>query len=516
MKNKFNKYTILFIAIVILILILRVINWPTALEEMNSDEAMTAVNAKSLADTGLDNNGIRNPVYLLGWGGQSVVLVYLMALCIKIFGYSIFAIRLPMLLISLIAIFVFYDFVKRITKNKNIAKIALIAVLIMPWQILQSLWALDCNMFPHFLLFSMYLLYRGVTEKRNWILYLSMIFFAVSLYCYGVAIYFIPLFLLIFAIYLIRKKYINVKQLIICIIIFIAFAWPIITMFAINLLKTNQSIEILWFTIPYYESLSRTQDMLLFSDNIPMQLWNNIVATVKVIFGQYDGCAWNASPVFGTIYHISIIFVIVALVNMIKKLKKKEIKEENKLAVYLLLLWFGLSILLGILINYVNINRLNVIWYPMLLLAIYGIYVIYTKVKRKKLYTGIIIGVYAVLFISYIIYFNVYFAKHVDNSICFSRGFIAGLNYIDTLDGKEDYMYTNIVNDQCLNIYIKDRKYRNDKDYTCIYTKEDLENIINNMDDNDAIITKTEEIKDIERIESLNVKEFGEHSVITK
>ena len=247
-----------------------------------------------------------------------------------------------------------------------------------------------------------------------------------------------------------------------------------------------------------------------------MQLWNNIVPTVKVIFGQYDGCAWNASPVFGTIYHISIIFVIVALVNMIKKLKKKEIKEENKLAVYLLLLWFGLSILLGILINYVNINRLNVIWYPMLLLAIYGIYVIYTKVKRKKLYTGIIIGVYAVLFISYIIYFNVYFAKHVDNSICFSRGFIAGLNYIDTLDGKEDYMYTNIVNDQCLNIYIKDRKYRNDKDYTCIYTKEDLENIINNMDDNDAIITKTEEIKDIERIESLNVKEFGEHSVITK
>ena len=81
---------------------------------MNSDEAMTAVNAKSLADTGLDNNGIRNPVYLLGWGGQSVVLVYLMALCIKIFGYSIFAIRLPMLLISLIAIFVFYDFVKSV------------------------------------------------------------------------------------------------------------------------------------------------------------------------------------------------------------------------------------------------------------------------------------------------------------------------------------------------------------------------------------------------------------------
>ena len=45
-------------------------------------------NAKELAETGQDHNGIQNPVYLLGWGGQSVILVYLMALCIKIFGYS--------------------------------------------------------------------------------------------------------------------------------------------------------------------------------------------------------------------------------------------------------------------------------------------------------------------------------------------------------------------------------------------------------------------------------------------
>ena len=130
--EKKKIYNILFIVLVIIILILRIINWPTTLQEMNCDEAMTAIDAKELAETGQDHNGIQNPVYLLGWGGQSVILVYLMALCIKIFGYSIFAIRLPMLVVSIVAIFVFYDLVKRMTKNKTIAKIGLIAVLIMP------------------------------------------------------------------------------------------------------------------------------------------------------------------------------------------------------------------------------------------------------------------------------------------------------------------------------------------------------------------------------------------------
>lgn len=514
--EKKKIYNILFIVLVIIILILKIINWPTTLQEMNCDEAMTAIDAKELAETGRDHNGIQNPVYLLGWGGQSVILVYLMALCIKIFGYSTFAIRLPMLVVSIVAIFVFYDLVKRMTKNKTIAKIGLIAVLIMPWQMLQSLWALDCNMFPHFLLFAMYFLYRGVSEKKNWILYISMIFFALSLYGYGIAIYFVPIFLVITAIYLMVKKYINIKQLIICIIAFLAFAWPIITMFAINLFKTNESIQIFGFTIPFYETLSRTQDMLFFSDNILHQLWNNIVSTVSVIIGQYDGCAWNESPVFGTIYHISIIFIIFAIVDIIRKIIKKEIEPENKFAVYLMISWFGIGVLTGILINNANVNRLNLIWYVMVLLTIYGICAIYTKVKNKKAYKAIIIAIYAILFISYIIYFNVYFAKQVDNSICFSRGLIVGLNYIDTLEGKEDFTYTNIVGDQTINIYIRDRKNRTGKEYKCVTDQTELENIIENIDNQDAIIAKTDEIKDVEGIENLQVKEFGEYSVITK
>ena len=133
-----KKRTIIFWVIIIVGIALRIYNFPTLLQEMNGDEIMTVVNAKAIAETGKDIGGISFPVYLHGWGGQSVVLLYLMALSIKIFGYTLFAIRLPILLVSIISLFVFYDLVKKLTKNQDIALIGLTLVAFYPWQLLQS------------------------------------------------------------------------------------------------------------------------------------------------------------------------------------------------------------------------------------------------------------------------------------------------------------------------------------------------------------------------------------------
>ena len=214
MKEKFKEvikknYTKIIFAILLIIgIIVRVWKFPEGIPEINIDEIMTAVNAKSIAETGKDILGQSFPVYLLGWGGQSVVLVYLMAICVKIFGYTLFAIRIPTLIISIISLVVFYDFIKKITDNKNVALVGLGLLVISPWHIMQSIWSLDCNMFPHFLLFAMDILVTGLKEKRRGLIYLSMFFFALTLYCYGIAIYFVPFFLLIMAIYLVKKKFI--------------------------------------------------------------------------------------------------------------------------------------------------------------------------------------------------------------------------------------------------------------------------------------------------------------------
>ena len=120
LKTINKKQLIIFLIIIIIAIFVRIYKFPNALKEVNSDEMMLAVNAKSIADTGKDINGISYPVYLLGFGGQSVLLLYLIVFCIKIFGYSLFAIRLPLLIISIVSLVVFYDLIRRISKNNTI------------------------------------------------------------------------------------------------------------------------------------------------------------------------------------------------------------------------------------------------------------------------------------------------------------------------------------------------------------------------------------------------------------
>lgn len=505
--KKLNWKKVIFWVLIIIGICVRIYNFPLAIREMNSDEIMTVMNAKSIVDTGKELGGISFPVYLQGWGGQSVVLLYLMALSIKILGYSLFAIRLPMLLVSIIALFVFYDLSKKISKNENIALIALGLAVICPWQILQSIWALDCNMFPHFLLIAIDILYTGLmNNKKAWI-YISMVFFAICLYCYGVAIYFVPLFLLVMSIYLVKIQRIKIKDAIICAGIFLLFAMPIVTMFAINVLHIDKNIQLGIITIPYYPGLSRTKDMIFFTPNPFQQLGKNIYSTLCVIFKQVDGAEWNSSKFFGTTYRVTLIFAIIGFIAMLKRIKKDKTSVES----FMLILWTSVSVLTGIIVNEANINRLNSVWYVLLLLATFGIYAIYEKIKYKKVYKIGVASLYIIIFIIYAVYFHSYYVEVVDQSGCFSRGFFQSLTYIKELD-KTDVIYDNIKNDGCLELYIRFNK-DNTKEYIEIKNEEELRGKIENVAENEVIIVDAEYK---EYFNTHNNKQIGDYLVITK
>ena len=544
LKTINKKQLIIFLIIIIIAIFVRIYEFPNALKEVNSDEMMLAVNAKSIADTGKDINGISYPVYLLGFGGQSVLLLYLIVLCIKIFGYSLFAIRFPLLIISIISLVVFYDLIRRISKNNTIALIGLVLLAISPWHILQGMWALDCNILPHILLIAVYLLYIGIFKKSRWTLYLSMVFFALTLYSYGIAIYFTPILLLALAIYLRRKKKISIPDLIICIVIFSVLAMPIILMFAINILKTNESIFLGNITIPYYESLSRTDDMLFFSHNILVQLFINIGFTVLMILGEFDGCVWNSSLIFGTAYHITLVLVIVAIIIKIKnkashihfglsdvfssttdsiqETTNRDINLQDNFPRFLILSWLCTSIFTGIVINQTNINRLNTIWYPLIMLATFALYYFYNyfKVfetnnkngsKKSKIYAISIISIFMILFTSYLIYFNCYYANKVDMSICFSRGMYQALEYTNTLP-IDSVKVDNLDNDGSIDIYIKSNNYFTDKIFDEIRSQDELNNALNDLDGEVLIINEKRNVN----IDNYDYVKFGEYYVVSE
>lgn len=479
---KKNYVKIIFIFFIVIGIVIRIYGFPNTIKEMNIDEIITAINAKLLSDTGKDMLGQSFPVYIQGWGGQSVVISYLIAICMKIFGFTLFAVRLPTLIVSIISLFVFYDLLKKISGNKNIALIGLGILAISPWHIIQSLFTLDCNMFPHFLLFAIDIFYTGILKNKKAIIYLSMIFFAITLYCYGIAIYFVPFFLLGMAIYLIKHKKIKIKDLIICIVIFLIFALPIIITFVLNGFGIEKTITIFNITLPYYKDLGRTSDMIFFSDNVLAQLVENIVYMFAVLICQNDNIEWNTTPLFGTIYHITTVFSILGIIFSIKKIKDKKSNSSE----FMIILWFCISILTGIIINETTVNRLNSIWYVLLIFASIGIYSLYEMIKNKKIYKYVLITVYTVLFILFAIYFYTYHLERIDQSSCFSKGFYQSLTYVKNLDKNEVYYDDREVRGK-LNYYIV-LNYDSSKEYIRLKEEEKIKEKVENIEDDEIII----------------------------
>lgn len=496
--NEKKKDTILFAFILILAISIRLISWPNAISQINIDEAMTAFNANCIATSGTDMYGTSFPVYLeaWGWAGQSVMLLYSMAFFIKLFGLSMITIRLPMLIISIISIIVFYDFVKRIFSNTKLALAAMAFISICPWHFMQSIWSIDCNMFPHFMLISVYLLYRGITDKK-WMLYLSMLFFALTMYTYGVSIYIVPFFLLISAIYLFIKKKVTIKNLLICIGIYLLFSSPILAMYVINALHINNNISIGSITIQYFANNARTSDMLFFSENILDTFIANLKSLSKVFFMQYDAnLPWNATKQFGTVYHLSIVFFVIGILHLVIHKKSAfspahdcfaigTTQEKQTIGTFLFSTWLILSFLLGILINEVNVNRLNIIWFPTAFFSFYGIYVFCTTIgKNRKVVKYGISLIYLVLFISFTCYFYQTHTNQIASSWCFANKTTDAIHYATCELGKEVVFYSNSSS----HIYLKIQDALDGTSSTLVKSLTAFENKLEERKENEAFI----------------------------
>ena len=284
------------------------------------------------------------------------------------------------------------------------------------------------------------------------------------------------------AIYLIKHKKIKIKDLIICIVIFLIFALPIIITFVLNGFGIEKTITIFNITLPYYKDLGRTSDMIFFSDNVLAQLVENIVYMFAVLICQNDNIEWNTTPLFGTIYHITTVFSILGIIFSIKKIKDK----KNNSSEFMIILWFCISILTGIIINETTVNRLNSIWYVLLIFASIGIYSLYEMIKNKKIYKYVLITVYTVLFILFAIYFYTYHLESIDQSSCFSKGFYQSLTYVKNLDKNEVYYDDREVRGK-LNYYIV-LNYDSSKEYIRLKEEEKIKEKVENLEDDEIII----------------------------
>lgn len=427
------QYKLLLILIIAAAVFIRVWQFGSVPGGINQDEAMAAVDGYALGAYGTDRYGMLLPVHLTAWGyGQmSSLLSYMIAPLTWIFGLNVWSARLPLLIVSLISLYVIYMFAFRCT-NANFALIALFLTAISPWHIMQSRWSLDCNLFPHFLLFASYCLYLGIS-KNNKFLYLSMFLFGLSMYCYGIAIYTVPLLLIVLALYFLAKKFITIKQLFICVFIYLLIGGPFILCMIINFFKLK-TISLPFMTIPYFEHSIRSNDILFFSENFFKQLLANFKSAFDLtILQKADSMPWNSISGYGIVYPISIPFVLIGIILLLKN------ASTNK-GLFIITMLLITAVFEGLITNNVNINRFNIMWYPIIICASLGVYFCTKKFKSS----GIII--FIILLISFGFFSKIYFTTHNDKiSHCFMQGFGKVMTYAKEELQAEKYVVTDHV-----------------------------------------------------------------------
>ena len=400
--NSKRTARIIFWVILIFAVLIRVIRFGTLPFGVNQDEAMGAVDAWALSMYGTDRFGVSLPVHFSAWqvSQMSVLLSYLMVPFLWVFGFSTWVVRLPMLLASVGGIVLLYLIGKRLWDTRlGLVVMALAAV--NPWHFMQSRWSIDCNLFPHVFLLAFYLLLLGLERRRY--LYLSMFFFGLTFYCYGIAVYSVTPFLTVFALWGLRRKVFSIREILISCVIFGLTALPEVVVLAINLFHWD-TVQLGPFTLSNFPQTVRGNDILFLNFSF-RQLAMNIWYTVKSAFLQLPDYWFNAIPMFGPMYHISIPFMAVGAVLLTKALFRE--KDDKRWAGMLALWGFLLmGIWVGIITREVNVNRINIIFYPLILVCGYCLCRLADVGRKWAIAAGALYALCGALFLG--AYFTVY------------------------------------------------------------------------------------------------------------
>ena len=377
-----NKhYKKILLVFLLLIFMTRIYKFGEIPNFIGVDEAGAAYDAYCLSEYGVDRYLNSFPLYLINFGGgQSALYAYATIPFIKLIGANIIVYRLPELLFFLMGIVVCYILANKM-KDKKIALLYTFLIIICPWNIEASRQGLDCNLLAPMFMLDVLLL---VTANKNWHYIVAGLAIGMTLYTYCLAWILIPVFLLIYIIYMLWVKKINFKQIILLGIPIALLATPLIYLILLNkgyATRTNFGI----FTIP----------KLFFFRQGEISIKNLLEYggySLKTIFTDSRGIYLVELPFL-------LIGIVVGIKEFIKSIKEKEFSFTGFMTVvFIILLICNLLVVVG------TLNRANILYLPMLYLITIGISYLS---KGSKWTIMSILGVLTVLFVTFeVSYYN--------------------------------------------------------------------------------------------------------------
>lgn len=407
-NKKIKKEQILLLLILLLGMAARIWQFGTIPGDINQDEAFAGYEAFSLLRYGKDSAGYAFPVYLVAWGsGMNVLNSILMIPFIALFGLKTWVIRVPQLLTAVLTLYVVYRMIRELDSEK-FALWCTFFLAAAPWHIMLARWGLESNLAPGFLIFGLYFFIIGMNRPRYYVV--SAVLYGLSLYTYATIWPIVPLLLLMQLIlaWHIAPQSLRSKPAAAAVIVLALLAAPLLLFLLVNSGHMNE-IRLPFLSIPRLVYMRGSQISL---QHIP----ENFRHFLKMLLAQSDGLIWNAIPGFGIMYRVSLFFLPIGLVTAAVK-SYKGWKEKKLCVEAVLLIQLAGAVVLALLID-VNINRINCIWIPIILITASGIYHLCSMVNRRMILVPVLL--YLLLFARFEKY---YFVRYEgETAAAFSYG----------------------------------------------------------------------------------------------
>lgn len=339
---------------------LRFYHLTTLPDGLNQDEASIGYEAFSLAFYGVDRYGNPFPVYPITWGsgGGSPLLIYLTALSFKLFGVSIFVLRGTVAFFGCLTLPLFYLLVKEAKSSLSglqssptglpssptglqssptglqsspVGLLGMLLLAIAPWHILLTRWTLDYGLIPFTFGLAILVLMKAARKKSTGLYVLASALAALNMYSYGSANIVIPVFLLLCVFFLMRDGILSIRQLFLCMLMFLLVCAPLFLFYFINVCKLPEIITP-FFSVERFRSDHTASVFLSFSD---LFLRGEGIKNIKELLlylsvGVENGEYYTYMPGYWTFYVFTFPVTLVGFVVSLKRMRKGRREATRK------------------------------------------------------------------------------------------------------------------------------------------------------------------------------------------
>lgn len=369
---------------------------------LNVDEASGAYDAINIMRYGVDRYLNSYPVYFTNYGdGQNALYIYATAVLFKLFGISKWTIRATAAIGAFLMAYFGYVYMKADMPSRQAKVIWLCLYTALPVFTMTQRFGLESHLMLPLAMISLFFVAKAL-ETEKWKYYIASGFaLGITLYTYALSYIVIPLFLILIILYSFRIKKLRWKKLLVAGAISAMFAIPLILVQVVNYFDMPQ-MQIGPFTIPK-----------LLNYRIEEVKAHSVVENLKGIFRSsllYDDLRYNTLPKYGTLFYISIPFVLIGLV---KSLYEGVISWKEKKFSYAVpvICWFAGECIMGLTLSghsVPNSTRMIGIYGGLLYFLVKGLYLAGDTLRNRKVklcYAGTVAFCYTALFVSFASYY---------------------------------------------------------------------------------------------------------------